>query len=77
MLVVPFPKFHRKDVGFPVEELVNVTVRGAVPDCVLALKREIGGVVGALPVTVMVLLLVLVDKPFVTLRVTVYVPAVK
>ena len=40
--VVPSPKFHSQDVGFPVLESVNVTVNGTSPDVVLAEKAAVG-----------------------------------
>lgn len=42
MLLEPFPKFHDHAVGEPVDVSVKVTLSGATPDRVLAVKEEVG-----------------------------------
>lgn len=74
MEVVPLPKFHLHAVGFPVEVLVKVTVNGAAPESVLAVKTDLGAVIAG-EVTTSVFVLTLDPPVFVTVRDTVYDPA--
>jgi hypothetical protein len=42
MEVLLLPKFHKKEVGEPVEVLVNLTVNGLHPEILLAVKFATG-----------------------------------
>ena len=72
-LVVPSPKLHKYDVMEPVDLLVNVTLKGAVPEVTLVVKLATGAAGGGF--TVMVIVMPSVPPWPITVKVAVYVPA--